>query len=257
MFSLHLDHINVKNNALYGSDWIFVPDDCPHKIAKITHKYASSPIVWLNGRRRKEHFLKANWIGVDFDTGAFLLEEALETFKEYTHVIGTSQNHQLPKPSRNDPTIVAPPCDRFHVFLKLPETIISCTDYEAIVRFYVDKYMGDRARIDGASKFKPCREIISVVERNPIPIRRKTKYTAFSKPRVIEQGVPRWIRQLLEYGPAFGESRNTTCFKIAVNLKNKYSLEDIVSMLMSSAIPISQNVRDEVTRTVNSAFSYK
>lgn len=256
MFSFHLDRTNVYANANYSENFKFVDVDCPHKIAKITHHFVGSPIIWQNGRRKKEMFLKANWIGLDFDNGAISLEDAIYEFREFTHVIGTSRNHRLEKPKKKNPSIKEKAHDRFHVFLRLPETVSSRIDYEGILRFYVEEYHCDRNAVDAARKFNPCREIVSVVEGKTIPIRKKNKYYAPPKQATPESGVPRWVLQLLQYGPHFGESRNLACFKVAVNLKNIFSQERIVDMIMNSKIPISMDVRDEVERAVRSAFNY-
>lgn len=250
MFTLHRDRENIGDHRFYFGNFETVNTDNVEVIAKIVSTFVSSPIQWHFGRRKRTNFLAANWLGLDFDEGT-TLQDGLERFQKFTHIIGTTKSHQLPKGQK-------PPCDRFRVFLKLPITITSCPEYEALLRAYVNHHMADFQATDGARIFHPCKQIISAQNGECAPLLKKKKYVP--KVRAAPgtfQGIPRWVTQLLNFGVGYAVSRNTTCFKIAVHLKKAgYSHAEIVEMLMASPIPIGPEVRGEVEDAVKSAMKY-
>lgn len=248
MFTFHLNRDDVGNETRYWRGFRVVHVDEAAKIAKLVTSFVTSPIRWRDGIRKKVNFVAANWIGLDFDKG-IVLADIVETFQKYTHVIGTTKHHQLPKGNEAAK-------DRCRVFLRLPVTITSCKDYEEIVRYYVSFYKSDWQAIDGARKFNPCREIVSVVEGETVPAKKKPKKTYAQRVEESDiRGVPRWVSQLLKFGVGFGQSRNTACYKIAVHLKKAGLLESqVVDILMNSQVPMGPEVREEVETAVKSGF---
>lgn len=249
MFSVHPDRKNIGEERHYAKGWLHYPElDDVETIGKAASKCAVAPQHWDCGWRGKIRFLGANWIPLDFDRG-MTLDEVCEAFADATHVIGTTRSHQIAKGDEAAR-------DRCRVFLKLPITITVCGEYEAVVRHYVETYGADVQAIDGAHKFWPCRDIISVRKGKEVPVLKKYK-TVYAN-RVAstpQQGVPRWVSQLLNFGVGYGVSRNTTCYKIAVHLKKAgMSEREVVFLLMNSAIPIGPQVIGEVERAVRSGF---
>jgi hypothetical protein len=251
VFSYHPNQKDIGKYFLYALGWKTAEVDDPKRIAVAVSRFMTSPIVWDGGRRHGCYFLAANWIGLDFDNGHLSLDGAVEAFKEYTHVIGTSHHHQKPKGSE-------PPRDRFHVFLRLPLTITEKEKYLSLVRFYIEAHKGaDTQAKDAARMFKPCPKIVSVVEsETPLPVKTvKKTYAKQNATRLPPGNIPRWVLQLLQYGVGYGISRNTTCYKIARVLKEQGFTESaVVDLLMSSRVPLGPEVRSEVEQAVRSGF---
>jgi len=223
-------------------------------MASIISKYTNSPIVWKDGRRSKTNFLKCDWIALDFDNGIFI-KDIIDALKDTKHIIGTTRNHQISKENEL-------PWDRFRVWIKLEKEITSLVEYEECVKFYAIKFGSDIAATDGARKFRPCKEIVSInkegkeVEVKRIEINTKpVNYTRFSAEK---QTMPVFIKNYLTYGTS-GESRNRVCFKCGLHLsRSGYSIDQIIDMIMSSPIPINQSntVRNEVRSAVINGSKY-
>lgn len=248
MLSFHQNTRQLYELWRFSSGWKVADIDDPERLAKAIKTYRTSPCVWAGGERAKKNFIAANWVALDFDDGVQQLDQAIEAFREYTHVIGTSRNHQREKKGN-------PPCDRFHVYFKLPITVNNAMDWEACVRYWIRFYQADRAAADAARMFSPCREIVSVVQGKDVPMRQIVKSTYAQRVTTTpDSGIPRWVSQLLSFGPSPGISRNLTCFKVAVHLmKAGYSEMETLSTIMQSAIPIDGSVEAEVQKTVESA----
>src|ERR1700677_2501199 len=110
MISFHPNRLDFSTDAYYSDGFKTVYTDDPTQIGKLIGSYVTSPIVWKNGRRVSSCFEKCNWIGLDFD-GEHTVDEILEYFKDYTHAIGLTQHHQLPKGKDHEPR------DRLRVYL--------------------------------------------------------------------------------------------------------------------------------------------
>jgi len=167
----------------------------------------------------------------------YTFDQAINEFCDVTHVIGTTKSHQKEKGSR-------PPCDRFRVFLRLPETITNPTEYKDILRYYVDRYETDEKCVDAARFFWPCKEIVSIFSGElgeDIEIKKKsanlvTRNFDMNLHRQAK-AIPPWVRHWLEFGVPSGQ-KNTTCLKIGIWLtKCGFSHDEIVSLVMSSPIP--------------------
>lgn len=94
------------------------------QLAEITREFSWTPAIVTKdgGRRRIKDISHTDFIGLDID-GGMTLDEALEVFKDYCHVITTSKSHQKPKGD-------TAPCDRFRVILKLSSPITSDASYK-------------------------------------------------------------------------------------------------------------------------------
>ena len=264
MFSYHPDQKNIGKNDKYYWNFHPVAIDDPKRIAAAVTQFVTSPIIFKEGKdkygrlrewyRHSSCFVRANWIGLDFDEGPTLAEMTQE-FSEKIHVIGTTKSHQKPKGTN-------PACDRFRVFLKLPVTITSKDDYKSILRYYVEEYDADEKCVDAARCFQPCKVITST--RNDgatIPVR-KIEYersnvdTSFY---LKTKTIPPWVDKWLRFGVSQGD-KNEACFKIGIWLtKSGYSHNEIVSLIMNSPIPnqhadVYKEVYDTSLRGVNVAL---
>lgn len=244
MISYHPDQKNIGKKECYFYDFHPIPIDDPHRIAKALTSFVVSPCMFKEGRdkygrlrnwyRHTACFVQANWIGLDFDEGP-TLAEMTRAFCDVVHVIGTTKSHQIPKGA------IKHVCDRFRIFLKLPQTITKADEYKDILRFYVDRYDADNKCVDAARFFWPCKTITSVCDDgDTIDIRKKEipKVSTYDIQSYREiKSVPPFIRHWLEFGVPQGE-KNDVCFKIGIWLtKAGFSHAEIVSLVMASAIP--------------------
>jgi hypothetical protein len=155
-------------------------------IGKALTKYVWSPIKFADGIRLEKHFLGTIFCALDFDSPATTLEWALETFKDHTHIIGTTKSHQKEK---NGIT-----CDRFRVVLMFEDLVTDLHLYKYNMEKMILKHKADRACKDGARFFYPCKEIVSIqngvlVKVEPLPVvdklvqpQKTSKYSFLGKP---------------------------------------------------------------------------
>lgn len=113
---------------------------------------AWSPGVFKDGRRNRDNFISSQIIALDIDSG-MTLEEALEKFKTFKHVIGTTRNHR-----RDKHGLVA---DRFRVVLFTEEPLTG-PEYEATTRSFISTYNTDPQCKDASRLFYACNTIVSV-----------------------------------------------------------------------------------------------
>lgn len=260
MFSFHPNKIDKDIPSKYAYGFKSVNTDDPEIIARICTTFVHSGICWESGNRSKSNFLCSNWIMLDFDNGAMTVEQAIVNFQEYTHVIATSRNHRKQKGD-------TPPCDRFHVYLQLTITETNGWNYENILRYYSRGYDTDPAAGDSARMFFPCNEVVSfgkgveieakILETEVLKNKKKRVFTRDLGKEYAPSTLHKWAQDLLEHGPEGGASRNTTCFKVGIQLKRIGKSEnEAVEILMNSAIPVGPEVVDEVRAAVASAYRY-
>lgn len=113
-----------------------------------------SPLVYQGSHRIGKEFVEAYYIGLDFDEGK-TLEWAIETFRSYACIIGTTRNHQIVKDKK-------PACDRFRVVLRLTHRTTDEAVFKATVTNMIKRYSTDRSCKDVARFFYPCKEIIYI-----------------------------------------------------------------------------------------------
>ena len=154
MISVHRDQKNIGNAKRYAREFHWVELVDMTSVADAISRVAWSPCRWRDGARRRENFLEAQLVGLDFDDGMMTLEEARNVFCDSAHVIGTTKSHRLEKGG-----IVA---DRFRVVLQLEHKVVCAETYRATVGHLIRKYDCDSACADAGRFFWPCREIVSV-----------------------------------------------------------------------------------------------
>src|SRR3954469_7209482 len=78
------------------------------EIASVITKQNYSLGTFKDGIRRKDNFIHAEAIGLDFD-GGYPLSQAIEDFKSFQHIIAPTRSHQIDKNGKVE--------DRFRVIL--------------------------------------------------------------------------------------------------------------------------------------------
>lgn len=155
MFSYHLTPYN-GNEFAYGKNsppWRYHDKDSLTDLSKCMTWRPWSPIKWKDGRRCKDNFLVAYYMGLDFDEGLSLME-AKDIFQDSIHIIGTTKSHQKEKGG-----VVA---DRFRVVLRFDEPIYDADLFKYQIERAVKLYGCDNAAKDAGRPFWPCKEIISI-----------------------------------------------------------------------------------------------
>ncbi len=227
-----------------------------------------SPSRYEDGRRHESSFLCAQVVALDFDEG-WTLNEAIEMFSPFKHIIATTRNHQKQKGKK-------PPCDRFRVLLFLASPCTDLVLYKSILAGYVEEYQADEQVKDGARLFFPCREIVSIGEGYSAPILQKKEAPAKAPPTVrngninhpttprpgghsqsghrdptTKAGCRAWLG-----GAGLQEGiRNRSCYRAAGDLfESGWSQGQVVDWLLSvgTTLPMS-----EIMTTVNSAMRKK
>ncbi|MCD4656278.1 MAG: hypothetical protein K8S87_01925 [Planctomycetes bacterium] len=92
-------------------------------LANLISKNAWSNIIFKGNYRSSANFDRTSFLIIDVDHG-LTINEGIEMFKNYTHIIGTTRNHQ--KSKRGEPAY-----DRYRIVLMLRKHIFSATDYDA------------------------------------------------------------------------------------------------------------------------------
>lgn len=232
MISVHYDTSHITSR--YGNDWLPGAANLDFdQVPGIMTEWCWSPVQWTGGIRHQKHFNRAFFIALDFDDGEMSLAEAINTWCDCIHVIGTTRSHQVAKKE-------APACDRFRVLLKLDRVVEDVESYRATVSHYVRIYGSDRACVDGARFFFPCKTIASLSAEG------YTQEVLPPKPRVVKdysfyrefKSVPRWIQGVLKFGVPIGQ-RNSMCFKIGKHLYLcGFDPREIIIMIHQSPIDI-------------------
>lgn len=259
VFMFHEDQSMIPSH--YRDGWRGKIAPSAGEIAAIIQKYVSSNCLWANGVRLKKNFRIAEWLGLDFDDG-LTLEDAKRKFDPYLHVIGTTKSHQVEKGGKT--------CDRFRVFLRFGDRCTSADDYEETARKWVRETGADKACVDAARFFFPCKEIVVCKYYGKIihavdaeEVRRKKQEAIEVRNRKIAQyyapnrSLRGQVQSWLRHGCAQG-MRNKVCYMVAREAKKSgYSESETISMIMASPIPssgVDPFPEREVITTVRSAF---
>jgi hypothetical protein len=228
-------------------------------------KIKTSPIIWREGIRSQANFNYADLMALDADDGKFTLADALEEFKDYAHVIGTTKSHGIAKGD-------AEPCDRFRVYLQLDQRVTDLKLFKYIGLSLALKYNCDLNPVDGARVFQPSLLVSTLDDGKLIDVEyykvKQAREEAFRRDTEKEEQerrlgerkkyfgtrcLPQWCIGLLTNGVGPGESRNKACYKLGIyGVEAGYSISEIVDLIMNSAIPVGPQVRQEVERSVKS-----
>ncbi len=255
LFSIHPNSADVGNHALYAKGFAVKMTDTINRLADLCLSNLNSPVIWKCGIRKADNFAFAEFavLDVDDDTG-MNLDQAMEAFRGFVHIIGTTKSHQKDKGGKV--------CDRYRVFIALEERVSDPIIYQSTNAALARKYSGDLQATAGHMAFMPLKKIVGYSEvgkRLPLerivvrkPQRKFVSSTTYGENRIV----PRYIQDLLTYGASPGE-RNLACFKIASGLRGSGFFEDeVVQLILSSSVPIDQSerVQREIRSAVRSAF---
>ena len=240
MMSFHYTKPQSKADShLYGKGFVAYDDsDSPEIMAEIALSHAWSPIIFKDGIRRGSHFLKANWLVLDFDDGKFTLEQAAHEFKDMWHWIGTTWSH-------------TPEKHKFRVALKWTMTIEDAEQYTQNVAYALKYYPADKQCKDPARYFFPSKELIScstgaqadvwdkVVER-PRPVEIDVAKSRVMPVKIAARLSEKWLEG----------DRNRTTFIVAKEmLKRGFTKDEIIARVCE----LNDFGRAEIVTTVVSA----
>lgn len=142
----------------------------PHIVAKLICEYAWSPICWSPRERKGDNFAAALWCALDFDSGEYTLERALDdvTSAGLMHVIGTTKSHGLEKGGDSPQGQPAPACDRFRLLLRFERVVTDRKLFERAMRAAMETFPhADKSCKDAARFYFPCKEIVSAARGHP------------------------------------------------------------------------------------------
>lgn len=195
--------------------------------------YVWSPCVWKDGQRKKENFLSAHFLALDFDTpGDETLEEINHALQDHKRIIATTRNHQKEK---NGIT-----CDRFRLILPFDKPITNLEHYEQNMRCAVKKYPWvDRNALDGARYFFPSNKIVYFDDESEYA----WETQAFVENEIIKTcskptgKIPGWCLAFINDGVRPNDSRNMRVFSVAYELfVQGFCRDDVVRLIRSSPI---------------------
>ena len=201
-------------------------------------------------------------IALDFDNGEYTLAQAINDFCDQVHIIGTTKSHQIAKGN-------APACDRFRLVLRLTEPITDVMQYKATITPLVERHSADKASVDGARYFFPCKQIVSIVTEGytvdpeppppkppPISIEAQKRYGCI-KQYEIDAPYPKWVYRFLKFGdlPQYSsDSRNRSVYTVSRKLLSLgFKENDIEQMIWDAPFDKKDFSQGELRKTIRSA----
>jgi hypothetical protein len=231
------------------------------ELAELACKSNISLSVFKDGKRNLDSFISTEMIGLDIDndkegTPSISVDEATEIFKNHSHVILATRNHNVEKNG-----VVA---ERFRVILFLEYPITSVNDYYATWHKIKDACPWIDSQCKDASRFwYQHKEVLSVQETGASV--QVTKYVEPEKKETRpalpgERGtLGKETLKFLEFGVGAG-SRNGTTYKVARDFQqNMYTLEEtedrILAALDRNDVLGPDFTEAEARQAIGSAFS--
>ncbi len=216
-------------------------------LARLVTTTAWSPIIWAGGRRASAQFLSSSFAALDFDDGAWTVNDAVQTLvhNELIGLVGTTRSHQKVKDNR-------PAVDRFRLVMVWETPITDRRAYEQNMARLTTEMPADRACKDAGRFFWPCAEVVYLQAGGRLPW---APY-APAPPRPAAaidtelRRVPQWMRDDLERGVPEG-SRNRTAYRFAAKLKERGFSPDDAAAILGSGIRLDAQ---ELAGVISSAF---
>lgn len=205
-----------------------------------------SVVVWDPEHRAKVNFKYADWLGLDFDNGP-TLDEMTRALADTVCIIGTTRNHRKEKRGLT--------CDRFRVAIKLEHRCENLDDFEFTMKKLVTHYGADTSAMDGARLLYPCSKIttINLDERDnykqPIlkaPPRPPRVVTFSAGGRFYKSRLYRMV----EMNPSLVQNRNTTLFKLGMELKDQGVDPNIIRSELMRLIPTQDDFTEKEKENV-------
>lgn len=227
MFSYHKRKCDYDGSQ-YASNWFPLGTKDMNLMATVIGKYVNSVCVWKGGQRKKENFLYAEWLSLDFDGGVSLQYVKENLFCDMKCLIGTSRNHLKPKHG-----VIA---ERFHVYLKLTKPITDMHTYEHKAKELIDSYGADTKCGTAAAYLFPSNVVFinpdgytedHKIYTPPQPTKEDDvvtpTYDAMRKAQYFFRRTGRftgWLQSFLEEGaiPKWRAGRNDTCYVAALRM---------------------------------------
>lgn len=216
-----------------------------------------SPIIWKHDRRAKAEYLSCKYAALDFDSGEWTLETARTWCHEHRLpcIIGTSKSHGIIKGAKAA-------CDRFRLIVPFAEVITDRLVYEATMKKLSLEMPCDKACVDAARYFFPCKTIhyaagsTTTRQAGLAPAKHdegqdvKVKHLATrDEDSNLDDPLPQWAQMALEFGPSVNEGRHKLCFRLGALLTLRGMTEDqIVEICMQG--PLGEIGRADVVRAV-------
>lgn len=262
MISYHPDSASAPIGTPFTAGFRAVDVDDPERLAKCVSTYAWAPARFVDGYRKRENFIEANWLGLDFDSPEIGLKQIAKAVCDMVHILGTTRSHGVAKDGVT--------CDRFRLLLRA-ERPMSGGECLATLRRLAEKWPIDPSCIDLGRHFFACREIISVgepdgylqeVHRPPPPpteseLRRRSSRARMARLRFERSGsVPRWLRAFLETGKLCKKTgRNNTIYAAAIALRDfGFSTDEIITMIEKAPIDRTDLSEHAILATINSGL---
>ena len=216
MLSIHPKIPDTKHPEAYAAGFEIFPWTGLDLVAEVICERVWSPIIWIDGQRKRANFLACDLLVLDFDDGRPTLAEACDLFCNYAHIIATTKSHRQEKDGK-------PACDRFRLVVPFAETVTDIAKYEYTLAVVTKKTGADKSAKDGGRFFWPSKEVVSI---DCCGMAAQTK--APPQP-VDDRKVPWWrhpvkgpisdkTRDALENGVYNQSERNPTIYVAAMDL---------------------------------------
>lgn len=205
-------------------------------------------ICWRGGRRKEAEFIFSDVCVMDFDDGQMTLDEAVKTFTDCEHWIGTTRSHQKAKGDRA-------PCDRFRVAIPWVSRIDDLRTYKFNMIEMTKRYPVDPQCKDAARLFYPCVELVSVSfdgYRQPVlaPPHGFGKYDSSAAMAPGVRSLPAHVMHWLKWPAKPGQLR-ATYFKIGAALSQfGHPLPDAIELVRRSRVGENATAADPLAELV-------
>ncbi len=221
---------------------------CIESLADVILNCSWSPCVFNHNYRKKQNFLYADYIALDFDDG-WPLSHAIGTCRAHdlTHIIATSKSHQIPKHG-NDVW------DRYRIVFQLERRISSADEYASTWSSVWNMFSrrADRAAKDPARFFFPCKSVVSICEDACLSVSLAQKKISI-KNSIIQRSTPVAIIRMLD-GVRQQGKRNITVYYAAQMLASAgWSFDDAVARIKEEGCTLDD---DELCRAVKNGMEF-
>lgn len=156
VISYHPASMNAHVGKAFTSGFRVYEGTDLSRIANCLLRCAWSPIVFKDGYRKSDNFIKCHYLALDFEDPEYNLASAQNDFCDVTHIIGTTRNHQVLKDGRL--------MDRFRVLIPWERAIVDRQEYVYNMKLITSIYPADEKCVDPARHFFPCKEIVEVID---------------------------------------------------------------------------------------------
>lgn len=225
------------------------------ELTKLITKGNYSLSTFKDNDRTVASFLRADSIGLDFDDG-LSLDDAVDVFKDYMHIIATTKSHQIQKNG-----VVA---DRFRVILFLDEPITDANDFKAtMVKLMADHPSADPACKDASRMFYPSTKIITSSKKGKkYPVVKWVEPPPKPEVELVEGERGTLLKatlEFLQFGAKPGTA-NDALYRAAKDMQqNGYTKDEVISkvetMISIGGTWASSDCNEKDLQTIDSAFS--